>query len=150
MKFILITMLFSVSFLTVYADSMTQEVMEKIISDKVEVLKQKKGHITFKYKNVKMALISDVKYNRMRIIAPIIEYPLLSDDKKQAVMKSNFHLALDARYAVSDNILYSAFIHPMSPLTADELGDALNQVSTLARTFGTLYSSGSLSYETKK
>ncbi|VAX00760.1 hypothetical protein MNBD_GAMMA22-880 [hydrothermal vent metagenome] len=148
--FITVIMLFNIAYSTVYASPMTQKEMEKIISNKVKVLSQKKGHIVFKYKKIKMLLISDAKYNRMRIVAPIIKYKLLSDDKKDAVMKSNFHMALDARYAVSDNVLYSAFIHPMSPLTAVQLEDALNQVSTLARTFGTLYSSGQLSYGVKK
>jgi hypothetical protein len=64
-------------------------------------------------------------------------------------MESNFHKALDARYAESNDILYSAFIHPLSALSETELIKALDQVATLALTFGTSYTSGELTYGEK-
>lgn len=127
-------------------NSMTQDEMEKIVIDNVELIEQKKGYVVFKYKKVKMALISDVKHDRMRIIAPITDYSELTAEQKDIIMESNFHRALDARYAVGNGVLYSAFIHPISPLTRKELVGALNQVSTLALTYGSSYSSGSLSF----
>ncbi len=126
--------------------SMTQDIMEAIVIENVELLEQKKGYVVFEYKKTKMALISDVKHDRMRIVAPITDYSEVTEEQKDKIMVSNFHRALDARYAVSNGVLYSAFIHPMSPLTRKELKDALNQVSTLALTFGSSYSSGSLSF----
>ena len=94
-----------------------------------------------------MALISDVKHDRMRIISAITDYPKLSSKIKNILMESNFHSALDARYAVSKNILYSAYIHPLSSLSKVEIEAALDQVSTLASTFGTTYTSGTLVYK---
>jgi hypothetical protein len=131
---------------TFTSTSMTQDKMENIVVNEVEVLEQRKGYIVFNYQKVKMALISDVKYDRMRIIAPITEYPKLSVDKKDAALESNFHSALDARYAVSNGIIYSAYIHPLSDLSSEELMSALKQVSTLALTFGSSYSSGQLNF----
>ncbi len=96
-----------------------------------------------------MALISDVNHDRMRIIAPITKYSAITLDQVKKTMESNFHQALDARYAESNDILYSAFIHPMSPLSEIELIKALDQVATLALTFGTSYTSGELSYAGK-
>ncbi len=128
------------------AAPMTQDDMEKIVINKVEVIEHEKGDVTFVYKKVNMALISDVKHDRMRIIAPITEYSEITLEQKDIIMESNFHRALDARYAASNGVLYSVFIHPMSPLTQRELEYALNQVSTLALTFGGSYSSGSLSF----
>ena len=93
-----------------------------------------------------MTLISDVDHDRMRIIAPITKYSELALEQVNKIMDSNFHKSLDARYAKSDDILYSAFIHPMSHLSETELIKALDQVATLALTFGTSYSSGELSY----
>ncbi len=130
----------------VFADVMTQQLMEKIVESKVEVIEKKKGYVVFMYQKVKMALISDIKHDRMRIVAAITKYPSLSIEQVEAVMVANFHRALDARYAVSNDILYSAFIHPMSVLSQSELEDALNQVSTLAINFGGSYSSGELSF----
>lgn len=133
----------------VSAESMTQNTMEKIVANQVEVISQKKGYLIFMYQKVKMAMISDVKNDRMRIIAPITEYPALTVETKDAAMESNFHSALDARYGVSKGVLYSAYIHPISPLTKQQLENALDQVSTLARTFGSTYTSGSLTFDDK-
>jgi len=131
---------------TTDVSSMTQDTMESIVAKQVEVLEQKKGYVVFMYKKVKMALISDVVHDRMRIIAPIMKYSGLTSEQKDIIMESNFHTALDARYATSNGVLYSAYIHPMSPLTEKQLEDALNQVSSLVTTFGSSYSGGSLSF----
>ena len=150
MKYLSIVFILFLNNTIATASEMTQDEMEKIVVNNVEVIKKQKGYIVFTYKKVKMALISDVKHNRMRIIAPITKYPALTSAEKDAVMESNFHLALDARYAVSNDLLYSAYIHPLSPLTKKELEDALNQVSTLALTFGSTYSSGELVFNANK
>ena len=149
MKYLSIAFILFLNNTIATASTMTQDEMEKIVVKNVEVITKQKGYIVFMYKKVKMALISDVKHDRMRIIAPVTEYPALTSKIKDAVMKSNFHLALDARYAVSNDVLYSAYIHPLSPLTKKELKSALNQVSTLALTFGSTYSSGELSFNGK-
>ena len=147
MKVLLIAGVFLLSTTVVSANVMTQDEMEKIVIAKVEVIKHKKGYVLFTYKKVKIALISDVKHNRMRLIAPITGYPTLTPAITKAIMESNFHLALDARYAVSHDVLYSAFIHPLSSLTKKELVSALNQVTTLTLTFGSSYSSGELKFK---
>lgn len=149
MKYLLITSLLFLASATASAENMTQDVMEKIVASHVEVISQKKGYVVFMYKKIKMALISDVKHDRMRIIAPITEYSALKVEEKDAAMEANFHLALDARYGISKGVLYSAYIHPMSPLTKQELERALDQVSTLARTFGSTYTSGGLIFDGK-
>ena len=144
-KTIIILALLS-SWIFTEASAMTQDEMEKAVAGIVEVEEAKKGYVVFEHKNVKMALISDVNHDRMRIIAPITKYSELTLDQVKNMMKSNFHKALDARYAESNDVVYSAFIHPMSPLTEAELIKALDQVATLALTFGTSYTSGELSY----
>jgi len=149
MKYLSIAFILFLNNTIATASTMTQDEMEKIVVKNVAVITKQKGYIVFMYKKVKMALISDVKHDRMRIIAPITEYPALTSKIKDAVMKSNFHMALDARYAVSNDVLYSAYIHPLAPLTKKELKSALNQVSTLALTFGSTYSSGELSFNGK-
>ena len=149
MKYLSIVLILFLTSTIATANTMTQDEMEKIVINNVEVITKQKGYIVFMYKKVKMALISDVKHDRMRIISPITEYPALTSKIKDAAMESNFHLALDARYAMSNDVLYSAYIHPLSPLTKKELKSALDQVSTLALTFGSTYSSGELSFNGK-
>ena len=46
--------------------------------------------------------------------------------------------------AISEGMLYSAYIHPLSPLTDDEVLSAIAQVAKANITFGTEYSSGAL------
>lgn len=147
MKTLLIATAIFFSSTIVSANTMTQDEMEKIIISNVEVIKHKKGYVLFNYKKIEIALISDVKHNRMRFIAPITAYPSLTPTEIKSTMESNFHSALDARYAVSRDVLYSAFIHPLSSLTKNELVRALNQVSTLALTFGSTYTSGDLTFK---
>lgn len=146
MKTLLLTVFLTMCSSTVYADVMTQDEMEKIVSSHVDVEEQSKGRVIFTYKKIKMALLSDTMHNRMRIIAPITEYSELTSKQKDTIMEANFHKTLDARYASSNGILYSAFIHPMSSLSKTELENSLKQVATLAATFGTSYSSGELSF----
>ncbi len=129
---------------------MTQERMEGFVLGKAQVIEEQKGYILFRYQGVKMALISDEEHDRMRIIAPITHYSNLAPKIKDSLMHSNFHLALDARYAVSEDTLYAAFIHPLSTLVQKDLESALNQVYNLCSSFGKTYSSGQLDFTNKK
>ena len=60
------------------------------------------------------------------------------------MLEANFHSALDGRYAISNGMVYAAYIHPLSPLRPEEVRSALRQVAELGKTFGTTYSSGEL------
>jgi hypothetical protein len=93
-----------------------------------------------------MACVTSVEFNRMRILAPVARTDALSGEHYVRVLEANFHTALDARYATSDGVLYSIFLHPLSSLGEAQLRSALYQVASLAGTFGTTYTSGTLSY----
>jgi len=125
---------------------MTQSKMALIIAELVGEYQGTENNLQFVHNDVLMALISDEKNNRMRIIAPIIEVSNLSDDHLRAAMVSNFHLALDARYAIGNGVLYATYIHPLRELTKDQLQSAVRQVSNLKTTFGSTYTSGELQY----
>ena len=104
------------------------------------------GLLEFTHDGVKMTCISDIEYSRMRIVTPIIRVEELTPEQVAHILEANFHTALDARYATSQGVLYATFIHPLAPLTEAELASAVRQVATLARTFGSSYTSGALSY----
>lgn len=129
---------------------MTEEKMHALVANNAQVLEKQEGYMLFKHRGVKMALLSDEEHNRMRIISPITKYSVLAPSIKDSLMHSNFHLALDARYAVSEDTLYAAFIHPLSSLTPEELESALKQVANLKSSFGKTYSSGQLDFTYKK
>ena len=128
------------------AAAMSQQQMEQIVTDKVDVHDQKQGYVVFSYRDVRMALISDTNHDRMRIVAPVIEYSSLSEGQRIKVMEANFDRALDARYALRQGVLYAAYMHPLSPLDPAQLEQALEQVANLAITFGSTYSSGPLTF----
>ena len=129
---------------------MNQETMESIIKGLATESKGEKGVVEFKYRNVRMILVSDIKHNRMRIISPIVEYKNMTQTHINSNLESKFHKALDARYAVSEGVLYSAYIHPLSELSESQLTSAIEQVANLAITFGYEYTSGTLEYGGKK
>lgn len=99
-----------------------------------------------------MMVMTDEKANRMRMMMPIQPFdPAKEEDVRTALiaLHANYDRALDARYAVSDGILWSAFIHPLSSLSEEDLASAIHQVRTLRKNTGTTYSSGALLFAPK-
>jgi hypothetical protein len=125
---------------------MNQKSMEHIAKGMAQSSKGENGFVEFSYSNVTLYLISDVEHDRMRIIAPIADYNKLTRQHLDAALESNFHKALDARYATSKGVLYSAYMHRLSELSESQLISAVGQVANLALTFGGEYSSGTLVY----
>lgn len=146
MKQIIFIMLCICSFNSIAEDAMNQLNMEKIIKEMAEHSKGEKGMVEFKYQGMDMYLISDVNHDRMRIITPIADYINLTAAQITKTMESNFHSALDARYAVSNGVLFAAYIHPLSKLDLEQIQSAVNQVFNLKATFGSGYTSNALAY----
>lgn len=119
---------------------MTQHQLRDLVIAKGESVRAISNVVQFKYEEVDMILIVDPLSDRMRIIAPIMLYDSLTEDQKYAIAESNFQRALDARYATSNGILYSAFVHPLSNLDHELVTSAMSQVANLVQTFGSSYS----------
>jgi len=149
-RILLIIPLLIVSGVSFCATPMSQALLEKTVKSLAKNSKGEKGVVEFSYNNVRMVLISDVAHDRMRIIAPVEKFKKLTKEHIEAMLKSNFHKALDARYAVSGDTLYSAYIHPLSALSKEQIKSAVLQVSNLAISFGGEYSSGLLSFGEEK
>jgi hypothetical protein len=125
---------------------MTSQKMVKILVAAADESKVLSNMVLLKYRGIELTCIYDVQHNRMRIITPVASRGDITNDQLEKAMEANFHTALDARYAFNKGILYAAFIHPLSPLTKEQLESALKQTATLAATFGKEYSSGSLTF----
>ena len=98
----------------------------------------------FTYGGVQMIAVSDSNADRMRIIAPIVKQADIEPVQKDAMLEANYHSALDVRYAISNGIVWTAYIHPLSPLDEAQVLSALDQVRQSALSFGTSYSSTGL------
>ncbi len=108
--------------------------------------------IQFMYKNRPLVCVYDENANRMRIISPIVETKDLEEEQLLNALVANFHSALDVKYALSDEIMWSVFIHPLKELTDHQVLDAIHQVYAASITFGSSYSSTNLVFpgNTKK
>ena len=115
-----------------------------ILQETVNDIKVQPGQWRFSLNDISIIVIADAKTNRMRIVAPVVNANELTAEQVQKILVANFHTALDARYAISNGFVVSTFIHPLDSLQEKDLLSALNQVASLADTFGTTYSSGEL------
>ncbi len=126
---------------------MTQARMEFIFAENVKAIMGPPGAIQTRVNGISLYLISDSENDRMRIIAPIAMLEDGNPRLSRVLLRANFHTTLDTRYAVSENVIYAAFLHPISSLSPDLLKSALEQVLSLARTFGSTFSSGEFRFD---
>lgn len=94
-----------------------------------------------------MLVLTDKAADRMRIMMPIRPFDPERIDDLRFAMHANYDRALDARYAIHEGVLWSAFIHPLSSLTSSDFAAALRQVQQLRKNTGTTYSSGELLFD---
>lgn len=93
-----------------------------------------------------LILVADEAAGRMRIMTPIAAVLEVGEAVLHRMLQANFDAVLDARYAIADGIVWSAYIHPLPPLQPAQVASAIEQVWTAAETFGTTYTSGELLY----
>ena len=98
--------------------------------------------IEFTLEDIPVIVVADPIADRMRAMVPIASAEALTQDDLMRMMQANFDSALDARYAVANGRLWGVFLHPLSPLEKDQFISGLVQTITVARTYGTAYSSG--------
>lgn len=91
-----------------------------------------------------LLLVTDEPNNRMRIFTPIAKEKDITPSDMRRMLKANFQSALDAKYSIFEGFVVSVFTHPLQELTHDQLLDAMQQVYSLAQTYGTTYSSTEL------
>lgn len=147
-KFMLI--LFLISNTMVQSQDMNNSKLEKVLYVVSDSLTGSPGNWQFMIEGTILFCVTDQVNNRMRIISPIIEEEKISIQEQKILLEANFHSALDARYAYSNDFLWSAYIHPLKELSKNQLIDAISQVYTLALTYGTTYNSTGLSFPNSK
>lgn len=139
----LILLLILIPFLN-QAQTMDNDKLKTIIQTSADQVEGQNGQWRFKINERVLICLTDENHNRMRIITPIVEIEKLSSKKVLSALAANFHTALDVKYAISDDIIWSVFIHPLKELTKAQARDAIEQVYNAAETFGDSYSSTNL------
>lgn len=122
-------------------DKMTNEKMSKILLREAEEVEGSPGRWQFKFQELQLYILTDENANRMRVMTPIVEEKDLEKGQYKVMLEANFDKALDAKYSISQDIVWSVYTHPLQELTVEQFKDALNQVARLAQNFGGSYTS---------
>lgn len=125
---------------------MSNEKLQTIYTTVSDSIQGDLGGWQFFVKEIPMMSITDENHNRMRIISPIADSNNLNEELIKAALVANFHTALDVKYAVSDGVLWSVFIHPLKELSEEQVKNAVSQVYYAHINFGTTFTSTSLSF----
>lgn len=142
MKYSFIITLFSLLFsIPFFGQDMTNQKLEEIFTQKADTLTGYPGYWEIIHKKRQLLCITDTSHNRMRIVSPITQISALDKGLLLDALTANFHSALDVKYAISKDVLWSVFIHPLKELSATEAESALDQVVNAANNFGTTFSS---------
>ena len=141
MRKFLILFLFITSCFFVRSQTMDVERLGELLTEVSDTIIDSGNTYRMMYKESLLICIFDESANRMRIISPIVERKDLDEEQLLNAMVANFHTALDVKYALSDEIIWSVFTHPLKELTDYQVLDAVRQVHAAAITFGTTYSS---------
>ena len=142
--------IFLMPYTKVEAQEMNNETLGEIIYIVADSIKGSDGNWQFMVKDRILICITDQGNNRMRIMSPIIEQKKLDYADMLKLMEANFHTALDVKYAIADDILWSVFVHPLKQLEKSQVLNAIDQVYTAAYTYGTTYNSTGLIFPNKR
>jgi hypothetical protein len=129
-----------------FSQEMTNEKLETIYTTVSDSIQGNLGAWQFYIQEIPMMSITDANHNRMRIISPITDSNSVNDELLKAALVANFHTALDVKYAVSDGVLWSVFIHPLKELSEDQVKEAVSQVYYANINFGSTFASTSISF----
>ncbi|MEM6764645.1 MAG: hypothetical protein AAF655_06965 [Bacteroidota bacterium] len=143
---VLFTFLLSLISHSTQAQDMNNESLEEILYGVSDTLAGEKGAWEFVVEELPMFCLTDETHNRMRIISPIAEMKDITDKQLQEAMEANFHSALDVKYAISGDVMWVAYIHPLKELQKDQVISAISQVYYGHLTFGTTYTSSDLAF----
>jgi len=100
------------------------------------------GNWVITFRDTSAQVLTDEQADRMRIMIPIADAGDLEADVLYRMLQANYESALDARYAIAQGLVWSVFIHPLSPLTENQLLLSLAQTYNAAETYGTSFSGG--------
>ena len=116
------------------------ELIRQITPDVVGQL----GNWQFLINKRDILVITDESHNRMRIMTPVATQDQLNEADLTRLLEANFSSALDAKYALRDQTLWSVFTHPLGELSEEQFLDCAAQVANLANNFGVSYASSNL------
>ena len=123
---------------------MTNDRLDGLIRQTSKTVKGEAGYWQIKIGGRDVLVITDARHNRMRIMSPVAAQDQLDKDELIRLLEANFGSALDSKYALRDQMLWSVFTHPLAELSDEQFLDCMAQVANLADNFGRSYASSNL------
>lgn len=123
---------------------MTTQAMGKLLDSYLTDLEGQPGFWRGVRSEVPVFVFSDDEHDRMRIMAPIGVVEELEPDLLHVLLQANYDRALDARYAMRGNELWSVVVHPLATLATDDLPAMFDQVVLLVKNTGSTFASTEL------
>ena len=123
---------------------MTTQAMGKLLESYLKGFEGQPGFWRGERHEVPVFVFSDDEHDRMRIMAPIGVVEELDADLLHVLLQANYDRALDARYAMRGNELWSVVVHPLATLATDDLPSLFDQVVTLVKNTGSSFASTEL------
>ena len=123
---------------------MTTQAMGKLLDSYLSDLEGQPGFWRGVRNEVPVFVFSDDEHDRMRIMAPIGVVEELEPDLLHVLLQANYDRALDARYAMRGNELWSVVVHPLATLATDDLPAMFDQVVLLVKNTGSTFASTEL------
>ncbi len=140
MKFKLFLLTFSLPIWGM-AQQMDLKQMKLVLAKEAVVVQETGNAVEYDFNDLTVYLIADPNANRMRLMAGVAEAKDLTKEDLDILMEANFDRALDAKYAISNKILWAVYAHPLQELQEKQVIDALYQVYSLVKNYGTTYTS---------
>lgn len=100
--------------------------------------------IQFTMAETQVAVVFDPNAQRMRTMVPVASVDVLNERLMQRMLQANYDSVLDARYAISNGLVWAVFIHPLDTLTETDFTSGLLQCIIAAQTFGKEFTSGAM------
>ena len=123
---------------------MTTDSISKILDSYLTEVEGQPGFWRGVRDEVQLFVFSDDSHDRMRIMAPIGEVKDMQPELLQVLLQANYDRALDARYAMRGQEVWSVSVHPLATLAPDDFADFLDQVVRLVKNTGSSYASSDL------
>ena len=123
---------------------MTNKKLDDLIRQITSDVVGQVGNWQFLINKRDILVITDECHNRMRIMSPVTTQDRLNEAELTRLLEANFSSALDAKYALRDQTLWSVFTHPLGELSDEQFLDCVAQVANLANNFGDSYASSNL------
>jgi len=123
---------------------MNNQKLDELIKQITPDVEGQLGYWKFTINGRDVLVITDERHNRMRIMSPVTSQDKLDSAELARLLEANFGSALDAKYALRDQTLWSVFTHPLGELSEEQFLDCVAQVANLADNFGGSYASSNL------